>query len=326
MTERRGSADMETSGGIWSRMRVLLRDVVETLQAARVPSLAAQVAYSLIFAMPSILLMVMAVAGQIDQRTGFAITREVRRAIVRTLPADVEQVMTGLLDDATARASAGPTTLSAILSILIALLMAGNGLGELSAACCTASGVEDTRSPWVRRVIFTVSSIAIAIVLIASFALFVWGGALVGAAGGWFGAADEWVGVWDWLQLPALLVFVFFGITLLYMTGTGHYVFWHVAPGALSATVLWLLAVKGFQVYLEVARPGTAYGAASGVLVFLVYLYVNALVLIVGGMIAAVIAREVREGTLLGRFSSFQPATSDPATRVTLESSGRGHG
>ena len=299
--------------GFLGQARALLRDVVKTLREARVPSLAAQVAYSLIFAMPSILLMTMVVAAQIDQRTGFAITREVRRAIVRTLPADVEQVMTGLLDDATARASAGPTTVSAILSILIALLLAGNGLGELSAACCTASGIEDTRSPWLRRVIFTVSSLAIAITLIGTFALYVWGGSLVAAAGGRFGVAQRWVAAWDWLQLPALLIIVFFGITLLYMTGTGHYVFWHVAPGALVATLLWLLAVKGFQVYLDLANPGTAYGAASGLLVFLVYLYVNAIVIIVGGMIAAVIAREVREGTLMRRVSAFRSGRVAPA-------------
>jgi membrane protein len=302
----------EIRHGLWSQVQALVRDVVETLQEAKVPSLAAQVAYSLIFAMPSILLVIMVVAGQIDQHTGFAITREVRRTIVRTLPADVEQVMTGLLEDATARASAGPTTVSAILSILIALLMAGNGLGELSVACCAAALVEDKRSPWLRRVIFTISSLVIAITLIVAFALYVWGGTLVAAAGGRFGAVERWVAAWDWLQLPALLVFVFFGITLLYMTGTGHYVFWHVAPGALVATALWLLTVKGFQVYLELARPGTAYGAASSVLVFLVFLYVNAIVIIVGGMIAAVVAREVREGRLLRRVASFPSGSPGP--------------
>ena len=123
---------------------------------------------------------------------------------------------------------------------------------------------------------------------------------IVGAIyGGYFGAGQSWADIWHRLQLPVLVLIVFFGLSLLFMTGTGHYVLWHVAPGALIATLLWFLEVRGFQVYLQFANPGTAYGAASSVLVFLVFLYVSAIVLILGGMIAAVIGREMREGTFL---------------------------
>ena len=61
------------------------------------------------------------------------------------------------------------------------------------------------------------------------------------------------------------------------------------------ATGLWLLIVKGFQFYLQVANPGTAYGAASSVLVFLVFLYLTSMGLIVGAMVAAVTVRASRE-------------------------------
>jgi membrane protein len=157
----------------------------------------------------------------------------------------------------------------------------------------------DKRAEWLKRVIFTSTSILIALVLIGAFALFFWGGDIVLGIGGYFGAGQSWADVWHRLQLPVLVLIVFFGLTLLFMTGTGHYVFWHVAPGALIATLLWFLEVRGFQIYLQFANPGTAYGAASSVLVFLVFLYVSAIVLILGGMIAAVIAREIREGTFL---------------------------
>jgi membrane protein len=284
---------------IWERVKPFVRDVVGTLREANVPSLASQVAYSLIFAMPSILLIVALIAGQVDRYTGFAITEEVRHAIITTLPADVQQVMIGLLDDAMLRARAGPTTVSAIVSILIALVMAGNGLAELSVACCAAAGIIDTRAEWLKRVIFTATSLLIALVLIGAFALFFWGGDLVLAIGENFGAGQAWADVWHRLQLPVLVLIVFLGLSLVFMTGTGHYDFWHVAPGALIATLLWFLEVWAFQIYLRFANPGTAYGAASSVLVFLVFLYVSAVVFIIGGMIAAVIAREIRHGTFL---------------------------
>lgn len=301
--------------GIWERVSPFLRDVVETVREANVPSLASQVAYSLIFAMPSILLIVALIAGQVDRYTGFAITEEVRHAIMTTLPPDVQQVMIGLLDDAMLRARAGPTTVSAIVSIVVALVMAGNGLAELSVACCTAAGIVDKRAEWLKRVIFTGTSVLIAIVLIGAFALFFWGGDLVLGIGGYFGAGHAWADVWHRLQLPVLVLIVFLGVTLLFMTGTGHYVFWHVAPGALLATLLWFLEVRGFQIYLQFANPGTAYGAASSVLVFLVFLYVSAVVLILGGMIAAVIAREIREGTFLSGILPWRVALRRTAVR-----------
>ena len=79
------------------------------------------------------------------------------------------------------------------------------------------------------------------------------------------------------------------------MTGSGHYSFRETAPGGAVATLLWLLIVQGFQFYLSIANPGTAYGAASSVLVFLVFLYLTSMGLILGAMVAAVIVRRCRE-------------------------------
>src|SRR3954462_10321295 len=154
--------------GFWERSQPFLSDVVETVRQANVPSLASQVAYSLIFAMPSILLIVTLIAGQVDRYTGFAITGEVRHAIMTTLPPDVQQVMIGLLDDSMLPARSGPTTVSAIVSILVAMLMAGNGVAELSGACCTAAGIVDSRAEWLKRVIFTGTSVLIALILIGA--------------------------------------------------------------------------------------------------------------------------------------------------------------
>src|SRR5690242_18651367 len=117
MNDGEGICAAEVDTGLRGRVWAVLRQLAATLREAKAPNLAAQVAYSLIFAMPSIVLLVALIAGQIDRHTGFAITQEVRRAILQTLPPDVHPVMTGLLDDATARASAAPTTVSAIISI-----------------------------------------------------------------------------------------------------------------------------------------------------------------------------------------------------------------
>lgn len=279
---------------LWARLRGLLLGLRDALREVNLNGLAAQVSYSLIFSMPSILLVVALIANAVDDRTGFAVSGAVREFIVTALPIGVQPVIRGLIDDAVSRAREGPSTLSAVIAILVALFAAGNGLGELATAFDRAAGIDDDRPPWVKRFVFTGSAVLIATILVAAFALYTWGGGLVALLSAPFGQQATWSDAWRALQGLVILALVFFGTTLLYMTSSGRYVFRETAPGAAVAALIWLIVVKGFQFYLQVANPGTAYGAASSVLVFLVFLYVSSLGLIVGALIAAVIVRQSR--------------------------------
>ena len=277
------------------RMRAFLLDLGHALRTVNLTGLAAQVSYSMIFSLPSILLIFALVAQAIDLRTGYALSDEVRDFIVDALPVGVQPVVSGLVDDAMTRARQGPTTISALAAVLVALFAAGNGLGELAMAFDRAAGIVDERPAWQQRFIFTLSAVLIALVLVVAFALYVWGGDLIDLLAERFQVAAQ-VGVgWDALQGLMILLLVTVGAMMLYMSSSGRYHVRETLPGALIATVLWLIVVKGFQFYLHIANPGTAYGAASSVLVFLVFLYLSSLGLIIGAMSSAVIVRESRE-------------------------------
>jgi membrane protein len=323
---RAGIVDADAAQRQWGRFRLFLLRLLAALRAVNLSGLAAQVAYSLIFAMPSILLLIALVANAVDQRTGFAISDEVRDFIVDALPPGVQPVVTGLVNDAMQRAREGPSTISAIVAILVAMVAAGNGLGELATAFDRAAGIEDDRPAWMKRFIFTASAVAIGTVLLVAFALYVWGGDLVELAVQRYHLGPEWLNGWNTLQGPVILLLVLAGTTLLYMTSSGRYCFRETAPGALIATLLWLVLVKSFQVYLQIANPGTAYGAASSVLVFLVFLYASSMVLIIGAMSAAVIVRQAREGEVSRDGIVAMPYRAQQQTllRTELERGNRG--
>jgi membrane protein len=287
------AVEPETTSG--ERFTSFLRDLSRALRAINLTGLAAQVAYSLIFAMPSILLVVALVAHNVDQRTGFALSAEVQVLIVAALPPGVQPVVATLIEDAMIRAREGPSTLSAIVAILVALFAAGSGLGELAIAFDRTAAIDDRRSFWRKRFIFTAGAVLIATTLLVAFTLYVWGGDLVAWISRRFRLGGDWEHGWLQMQGLVVLLLVFLGATLLYMTGSGHYSFRETAPGGAVATLLWLLIVQGFQFYLSVANPGTAYGAASSLLVFLVFLYLTSMGLILGAMVAAVIVRRCRE-------------------------------
>ena len=298
-----GEAELETTSG--DHLKGFLRDLMRALREINLTGLAAQVAYSLIFSMPSILLVIALVAHDIDQRTGFALTDEVQLLIVTALPPGVQPVVSNLIDDAMMRAREGPSTLSAVVAILVALVAAGNGLGELATAFDRAAAIDDARPAWRRRFIFTAEAVMIAMILVVAFTLYVWGGDLIALISSRFGLGAAWESGWMQLQGPVIMLLVFLGATLLYMTGSGHYSAREIAPGAAVATLLWLLVVQGFQLYLQLANPGTAYGAASSVLVFLIFLYLTSMGLIIGAMVAAVTVRRCRER---GRATRVLPA------------------
>jgi membrane protein len=196
----------------------------------------------------------------------------------------------------------------------------------LATAFDRAAEIDDPRPAWQKRFIFTASAVLIGLVLVVAFTLYVWGGDLITLLAQRFRPAGDWERGWLALQGPVIVLLVFFGTTLLYMTSSGRYCFRETAPGAAVATGLWLVIVKGFTFYLQVANPGTAYGAASSVLIFLVFLYITSMGLIVGAMCAAVIVRGSRErGRLLQSVPLTQPQNAATAA-VGLTSGGAGHG
>ena len=79
-----------------------------------------------------------------------------------------------------------------------------------------------------------------------------------------------------------LLVFLIFA--LIYRLTPYAAVTWsQVLPGALLATVLFELGKTGFVVYLEkMANLQAIYGSLSSIIVLLLWLYVSALILILG--------------------------------------------
>lgn len=313
------AAEASAGSGLTGAPKAFLQDLLAALRVANLAGLAAQVAYSLIFAMPSILLVIALLAVEVDRRTGFAISEEVRALIVAALPSQVEGTVNGLVTDAMMRARQGPTTISAVVSIAVALFAAGNGLGELATTFDRAAGIEDHRPAWQKRLIFVAAAILVAVMLLVAFTLYVFGGDLVTWLMPRLGLEGDWRAAWMQLQAPVIVLLVLVGTTLLYMACCGCYALRLTVPGALVATLLWLLVIKGFAFYLRIAPPSTAYGAASSVLVFLVFLYLSSMALIVGAMTSAVIVRQSRQRAapeVTPGFTPMRPAApSNPAPR-----------
>ncbi|MBI1295341.1 YihY family inner membrane protein [bacterium] len=69
-----------------------------------------------------------------------------------------------------------------------------------------------------------------------------------------------------------------------------------VWPGALFTGILFSLAKIGLTIYLGQAAPGSAYGAAGSVIVFLLWVYVSAIILLYGAEVTKIYAHRFGKG------------------------------
>jgi membrane protein len=277
-------------------LRALLDDVWRTLRQVGPFGLASQVAYSLIFALPSIVLLVAVVGVAVGRWTGVSPLDALERAVERNLAPDLRAPLRSLEESAIARASEPGPTISAIVSIGAALVIAGSGVRMLSRACLRASGERDERPLWLRQLVAIGVAFVLAALLIGAFVLILFGESL------WLLVTQALFGapvtgpVVRVVRAVAQFVVAWAVLLVLYKSALGRSWTWRAAAiGALVATPLWFVASAGFRRYLAVSDPGSAYGAASGALVLLAFLYVSSLIVIVGAMVTATLRRRQRD-------------------------------
>ena len=180
----------------------------------------------------------------------------------------------------------GSLSISAGIALLLALWSASRGLSGLISAFNIAYEQKETRG------FFKLNFIAVGLTV-----LMLLGGtviiALVGvlpATIGFLGLASSAKWLLLVLQWPLLIVVVMVGLALLYRYAPNRQIpRWQwVSPGAIVATLLWLLGSLAFTVYVAHFNSyDKTYGSLGGVIVMLTWLYLSAFVTLFGAVINA---------------------------------------
>jgi membrane protein len=213
-----------------------------------------------------------------------------------------ESVVTPLdrsLEQALQNKGTAATTLA--ISVAVALYGTTGVLEAARRALNVVFEIENGRS-FLRRKLIDVAStvVLLALALVTGILVFVGGGFaddLLGFIGLGPTAAEAWSIVrWPAALLVAVLVFSF----IYFITPDVKQRSWRwVTPGAAAGVVLWLLASWGFSTYLStVADVGAIYGAFTGAIVLLAWMWLTNVALLFGAELNAEIEREkeIREG------------------------------
>ncbi|MBS3648565.1 YihY/virulence factor BrkB family protein [Pseudaminobacter sp. 19-2017] len=168
-----------------------------------------------------------------------------------------------------------------ISGLVIALWSANSGIKSLFDGLNVAYEEEEKRSFIKLNLIsfgFTLGAMFVGIVMIVSV------GVVPAVLA--FLHLDRWTELLvSLLRWPILLVLVGFGISLLYRYGPSRArAKWRwITPGAIMATVVWLLASWGFSFYLQhFADYNATYGSLGAVIGFLVWTWISVIILLAG--------------------------------------------
>lgn len=266
-------------------MELARRTAVDTYRDG-CPGLAAQLAFYFMLGLFPALLVVLSLLAYLPLDATLKDTVAQMQAL---MPAEASNLIQRELDTLLKGAHGGLVT----FALLAALWSSSSAMSAVISTLNRAYDIEEWRPWWKTRLIAIALTAALALFVVAAFALVVGGADLAYAVSNWLGAGDLFRLVWRYAQWPVALALVVFAIDLVYHFAPNADTEWvWVSPGSLLATGLWLLASTGFRLYLQhVGSIGAVYGAIGSAVVLLLWFYLSGFAILIGAELNAEIDR-----------------------------------
>jgi membrane protein len=262
-----------------------------------VPLLAAGVAFFALLALVPALVALVSLYGLIADPD--EVERQVTNALAAA-PSEVRNLVQAQLTSITEDTSRSAGVLALVLGVAVALWSASSGMSHLVEAVNAAYDEEETRGFVKKRAISLGLTIGAIVFLVVAFTVIALLPALLAETGLGSGARAA-IGVVRWvLLIPAMIV----GLAVLYRYAPDRdEPRWSWAsPGAIVATVVWIVASLLFSLYsANFGSFNETYGSLAAVVVMMLWLWITALAVILGAELNAELERQTAQDTTEGR-------------------------
>ena len=261
----------------------------------RATMLSAAVAFHALLAMAPALVAVVSLYGLIADPS--SIDRQVNDWL-GTAPREVRELLSSQLESITANAGTA-AGLAVVMGIVVALWTASNGIAHLIEATNIAYDEEETRGFVGRRGLALAMTVGAVVFVLFALALITVLPAMLADTG--LGLiARVLVNVLRWVLLT---VGMMMALSVLYRFAPDRdrpRWTW-TSPGALLATVLWVIASACFALYTaNFGKYNQTYGSLGAVVVLMLWLFLTALCVIVGAELNAETERQTRQDSTQG--------------------------
>jgi membrane protein len=271
----------------------ILKRTFAQVKSDNVPVVAGGVAFYVFLSLVPALLAVILVYGLVSDPQD---VEDQIRDYITALPTEAQKTITDQLRDIT-RQDIGGLGVGLVASVAAAIYSASKGMQGLIAALNVAYDEEETR----KFVKLRLTTLGLTLAVIVGGAVGVGGMVLLGGLAQDLGAAGDLA--LSILRWPLLAAFLMFGVAALYRYAPDRdRAKWRwVTPGAIVATVLWVLGSFAFSIYSRIAGDFTeTYGSLATVAVLLLWLLLSAYVIILGAEFDAETERQTARDSTTG--------------------------
>lgn len=261
----------------------IVKDMYCRFRDDDVPALGAQVTYYLILSFFPFLIFLIAIVS-ITPLTA----EEAIGGLSKLLPENIMSLVEEVIRQA--RLSNRATFLS--FSMLATLWASSNGTTAVIRAINKAYEQEENRPFWKVRGIAVLFTTALALLLLASAGLLVFGELFGSVSFSRYGLGDYFLSAWNFVRFiaPSLIMLLVFTALYLY-TPNKRLRLKEAVPGAFFATGGWIIVSFVFSLYVRFfGNITTTYGSLGGIILLLLWLYWSSVILLLGGELNASLA------------------------------------
>lgn len=250
-------------------------------------ALSSQLAYGLLFAFFPFIIFLMTIVGYSDIGTNdimnnlkILIPREAYDLANKTISEVVNSKKGGLLS----------------ISIVLALWSASSGFNAVIKGLNKAYNEKESRSIIRVQLISLAFTFAMVIVVMLSVFMIIFGETNSYLLIKWFGLSNNFKIIWEFIKYifsAAVMISVF--SALYKFAPCKEHSIREVIPGALFASLGWIIASLSFSFYINnFGNYSRFYGSIGAVIVLMLWLFITAIVIILGGEINSVLLKNCK--------------------------------
>lgn len=173
--------------------------------------------------------------------------------------------------------------------MFVTLFLASNGVAAILRGINKAYRDSEKRSFWKVRGMALILTLVLALIILMSLLLLVFGQIIGTYVFDLFGLPDLFRQAWEWARIAASLASLILVFTLFYKVSPQQKVtLMESLPGAVFTTLSWILLSYGFAYYVNnFGNYNVTYGSIGAIIVLLTWLYLSSIVILLGGEINA---------------------------------------
>lgn len=247
-------------------------------------SSAAQVGFYFSFALFPLLLFLVTLFGFFLESAD-SFRQDMFFYLQQVMPPSAYELVRTTIDEITENSTGGKLT----IGILIALWSASAGMDSLRIALNSVYKFSESRSLLRTKALSLSMTLLLTLLITLVLILLFYGWQFISFVLEWLGLPippASLLMIIQWAIILGVLVFVFQSFYNILPDRTPRREWLWITPGAVVGIVLWLLASNGFSLYLSYFNSyDKFYGSIGAVIILMLWLYLTALVILIGGMI-----------------------------------------